>query len=120
MDEDGVEDRVYGMDGLVIPRGASYRQGQRPAVEPLAPVDVVKGRMMALHRSALATVGMLQGVTEDDIAICGLLARGRERYHRVLGWLRGRIEELPETHALAHQPGHYDRRDAAVRQYFHS
>jgi hypothetical protein len=119
MDEDAVGDRVYGLDGLIIPRGSSYRQGQRPAPEALAPVDVVKGRMMALHRAALATVGLLQGVTEDDITICGLLARGRERHHRVIGWLHGRVEELPETHALAHQPGHYDRRDAAVRQYLH-
>ena len=120
MNDDDVADRVYGLEGLIIGSDGSYRSGRPPAsVERLAPVDIVKGRMMAVHGSALETIGMHRGVTEDDIAICGLLAKGRRGFHRQVRWLRGRVTELPETDALAHQPGHYDRRDAAVAEFCH-
>lgn len=120
MDKDNVVDRVYGLEGVILNPGLSYRRSHPPRPEPLAPVDIVKGRMMALHRTALSSLNMLHGVTvADDIAISGLMARGRLKYHRVVGWLRNRVQELPAPNALCFMPDHYSRRDIAARQYFY-
>jgi hypothetical protein len=129
MDEDAVEDRMYGLEALVIHPGETYRDGldrhreshtaaRRAAMEPLMPVDVVKARLVALHRAALETVPLLPGMfTEEDIALCGLLARGRRQHHREVVWLRDRVVELPAPHATWHQPGHPERREAARRRF---
>ena len=125
MDEDSTPDRAYGFDGLVIPRGTTYCQANwpggkwRPPIPNSIAVDVVKGQVMALRRTALARITMLPAGDDDDIIICGALAAGRAQYHRAYGWLNRRIRTLPEHDSMCREPGHFERRDVSARRYLH-
>jgi hypothetical protein len=119
LEDDDKPDRVFGLAGLVLPPGIHYTQGKRPTEGPLAPADIIKGRMMAFRTAALKKLTLQPRGTEDDIAVCGLLANRRRLHHRQITWLRDRIEELPDQHAYCSQPGHYERRNQAIRQFLY-
>ncbi len=115
--------RIYGLEGLVLGDGEGYGASIKNPMLPCdgdgQPVDIVKGRLMALRRDALDTcVRLHYNVTEDDIAISGLFARGESRRHRVLPELRGMVTELPQPHALWRQSGHWERRERALKDFF--
>lgn len=111
-------DRIYGLEGVQLQSGLLYSGSLGKDEVPTGDVDVVKGRFMLLRREALTDVGLHWGVTEDDIAISGLLAKGRRRHHRRMTWLWEYVRALPDPHALCGEATHWQRRDAAVKAFF--
>ena len=94
-------------------------KGRREAA--LLRVDVVKGRMMCMHTVALQRLNLLFGhdsIRGDDIAVCGMLARGQRHFHRLSRVLAFRMSELPAPHALCKDEGHYIRREQVCKQFF--
>ncbi len=84
-------------------------------------VDVVKGRLMCLRTEALRALSLAFGpedVRGDDIAVSGLLARGRHRHHRVARALAFRLRELPAPHALCRDDSHTMRREVICARFF--
>ena len=89
-------------------------------------MDIIKGRMMFLRADALRSVRFAfthDDIRGDDIAISGMLARGKRGQHRVPRCLDGRIRELPAPFALCNTvlPGgrsHYSRREEVRRRFF--
>ena len=126
LDNDCHAERIFGREGVILRPGMLYAGSNQHNEELVnlkrtdaVNVDIVKGRLMAFSKEALIHAPILTKVTnEDDIAISGLLAKGRNRYHRVLGWLQHRTYNLPDNDALYNQPGHFKRRDAGVKKYF--
>jgi hypothetical protein len=108
-----VEDRPY-KDGIHL---ASYRHH----TDADTACDIVKGTFMLLRAEQLRKHVPLKhpaAYREDDIAVCGLLAGGRRGDHRCLTSFGGRFLALPSPHSLWRQPGHFERRDAASREFF--
>jgi len=82
-------------------------------------VDLVKGRFMVLRRTLLERVPLLArgvGHREDDVLVNLGISGGRPGAHLVPGVLGKRWKELPQRGtALAAEPGHYNKRDQAIR-----
>jgi GT2 family glycosyltransferase len=91
---------------------------KRAFVDRDEPVDMVKGRMMALETSLVADLA-LPDEREDDIFINATLARGGRGFHRIPKLLDDAVRELPE-HGAGNwmQPGHFESRQRAIRSYF--
>ena len=105
---------------------ASSLREKNTRVAEAVDVDIVKGRLMFLRADALRSVQFAfthEDIRGDDIAICGMLAKGLKGQHRVLRCLDGRIRELPAPFALCNTalPGgssHYSRRESVRRRFF--
>jgi hypothetical protein len=82
------------------------------------PVDIVKGKLFACRTDALRATRMIGCEREDDIALSGMLARGRPQFHRVAGIFYTRMHALPELDiGLCQDPVHQVSRERARRTY---
>lgn len=91
---------------------------RRVFVDRDEPVDLVKGRMMALETSRVADL-TLPDEREDDVFVNATLARGRRGFHRIPKLLDDVVRELPEFGAGNWmQPDHVASRQRAIRSYF--
>lgn len=116
-------DRVIGPFGTVL-TGPNYfpHEDVHCPTRPRT-VDVIKGRLMLVCTEGLrchVRLGDLCGIlgAEEDIAVCGALARSRRHRHLVPGGFRGRLKELPAPGALEKRPDHAARRNAARKHWF--
>ncbi len=131
--EDGVAacreecpDGIVGFFGWSEVEAKDYRHGRHHnGTTTGTRCDVVKGRFMLFRRALLERVPMeipplagLDGVShrEDDLYLSLCISGGRKDWHRIPARLGKRWKELPQRGASASaQPGHYRRRDRAVR-----
>ena len=124
--------RIVGPAGCCLGEPASYLQRRdvyagfarahaelrTAAAGPDKPVDMVKGRAMALRRELLDGLTLPQE-REDDIFLSAALAGGRRQFHRVPSRIKHAFRELPELRVGSWQtPGHLESRERATRTYF--
>lgn len=99
------------------------------------PVDVIKGRCLAMEtetlREAIPWSGILLSraggdsghddlCIADDIAICGAVSEGCYGRHLVPAGISGQWQDLPEGHeSLSRRADHMPRRDLVAREWFH-
>lgn len=141
MDESVGDGTVIGPEGVRLGADAGYYPRAPGPVEVRAvcethagpahfaapwndePVDVVKGRFMALRTCALDRVPARPAYRDvcDDLVISALVAPGRRRAHLVPSWLGAEFVDLPGKDgemALSTQPWFRPRREEAARYYF--
>jgi hypothetical protein len=111
-------DRAVGAAGVILdprlPYGRCRHIDRPPQVD--TSVDIVKGKLLACMTSALKSTAILGAVREDDIAISGMLARGRPQFHRVAGLFCNRMVWLPEMGlGMCQEPEHQKLREEARR-----
>ncbi len=113
------KDIIFGLEGVVLKENKSYSECNQIKKRNFF-VDIVKGRIMLLRRQALNEVKMHWKVQRtDDIALSGLLAKGRAMHHRIIPWLHSRINELDAHDGLCDNAlVHYSERDIATKQFF--
>jgi hypothetical protein len=105
--------------GICLEPEKEYRWCRHVTCPPTdQPVDIVKGRMMVMRRSALLKNLRMAPCREDDIAISAMMAGGRRQFHVCPGLFHGRVVGLPEPHALCNEPGHFESREQARRRFF--
>jgi len=109
-------------DGLSY-SGGSNVLGSRKGGKADRLVDVIKGRHIVAKTATLRDRLPLwfPPPPEDDIVVCGLVAKGRRRRHVRPDRYRYRLqrfEELPAPFALWESPDHLTRRDEAAKEYF--
>ncbi len=115
---------AMGAFGVRLRHGVAYRGCEHVSEPPIdTPVDIVKGRVLVMRasvlRRAFTCVSCASADDEDDIALCGALASGRERPHLLSAVFRGRLRELPQHGVgLVHRPDHYARRERAREEWF--
>ncbi|MBT8396328.1 MAG: hypothetical protein HKO65_06270 [Gemmatimonadetes bacterium] len=126
---EGLEaDQLVGPFGRNLSPGLSYSEGSNvwgpeDGEEEDWNVDIIKGRHIVARTETLKDRLPLfcSTPTEDDIAVCGLVAEGRRHHHvRPHTYLHRlqRFQELPAPHAIWERPGHLSRRDEVARRYF--
>jgi len=86
-------------------------------------VDIVKGRCLVVRTAALKTLPLSPAHRDtcDDIAVSGLLARGRSRAHLVSAALGRALDDIPDTEpsiALSSISDWRDVRELAKAHYF--
>jgi hypothetical protein len=120
-------DVAIGLEGVILdPRRPYYvphqnagfhlRSGDTPAR-----VDIVKGRFLACRTSELLPINLSPDEREDDIAICGQLAKGRNRHHLIPAGLSDLFQELPQNGAgNFNSSEHIASREKSRRRYFSS
>jgi hypothetical protein len=117
-------DRIIGVEGVVLLPGKSYQESKQIKISEKTienetiEVDIVKGRLLSFRHSLLKNIqlGAMQS-TEDDIAISGMIGKGKIK-HWVIPNLAKRTINLPDAHATWKQDGHFQRRDAALKEFF--
>jgi len=109
-------DRAVGAASVILDPQRPYaacRHIDRPLPVD-TPVGIVKGKLLAGRTDELRSTPMVGAVREDDIALSGLLARGRRRFHVVAGLFCNRMRWLPELGVgLCQEPRHHDSREQA-------
>lgn len=119
-------DGIVGFFGWSEVEAKDYRHGRHHnGTTTGTRCDVIKGRFMLFRRALLERVPMeipplagLDAVShrEDDLYLSLCISGGRKDWHRIPALLGKRWKELPQRGASASaQPGHYRRRDRAVR-----
>jgi hypothetical protein len=113
-------ERAVGAAGVVLDPAKAYGQC-RHIDRPLpvdTSVDIVKGKLFACRTDALRSTAMIGAIREDDIALSGMLAQGRQQFHCVAGLFHNRMRWLPEMGVgLCGEPRHQLSREAARRAY---
>jgi hypothetical protein len=79
-------------------------------------VDLLLGRMILTRKQNLNNI--LIDESEDDIQLCGLLAK-KQRYKFIVpSLLKDQVIELPDDFALWRQTGHFERREQTIDKYW--
>jgi LPS sulfotransferase NodH len=117
------ETALGGPFGVCLGRDQAYAsQGARwlnPDEGEVQPVDVLKGRHIVARTEPVQRAMQPINETDEDIAICGIMAGGQLGQHRWLPLPWNRFQSLPEPHPLnGHNNERLHLRTRASQRWF--
>lgn len=121
LDEKGPR-RIVGAFGKLLNNSTTYELC--PNSQPGEYCDIILGRVMIMATKSLrqrlqwSTVLGNNWGTVDDITLSGMFYSKYQQLHYCSEVFKDRLTELPDDFALAKEPGHFIKREAARRLWF--